>query len=112
MAVVGPVTHASGMLLMPMICMGVGTIILNRFDVEEYLETVQREKVTHIFSADRLHGSNHPKANTYDLSSLKTVMYGAAPMSVARIEQAFEFFGPILVSRVWTLVKRHRSLHF
>jgi len=99
MAVVGPVTHASGMLLVPMMFTGVCSVILHRFDVEEYLETIQREKVTHIFLVPTMVNMilNHPKANDYDLSSLKTVLYGAAPMSVARIEQAFEFFGPKLV---------------
>ena len=99
MALVGPITHASGMLLMPILFAGACSVILDRFDVEQYLETIQREKITHIFLVPTMVNMilNHPGAQDYDLSSLKKVLYGAAPMSTARIRQAFDFFGPILV---------------
>jgi acyl-CoA synthetase (AMP-forming)/AMP-acid ligase II len=98
-ALVGPITHATGMLLMPILFVGGCSIILDRFEVEQYLDTIQREKITHIFLVPTMINMilNHPKAQDYDLSSLKRVLYGAAPMSIARIRQAFEFFGPILV---------------
>jgi acyl-CoA synthetase (AMP-forming)/AMP-acid ligase II len=40
---------------------------------------------------------NYPDLKKYDLSSLKTIIYGASPMPIDRIKQALEIFGPILV---------------
>ncbi len=38
----------------------------------------------------------HPALGDYDLSSLRSLSYGAAPMAPARIVEAWERFGPIL----------------
>ncbi|MEA3222458.1 MAG: long-chain fatty acid--CoA ligase [Thermodesulfobacteriota bacterium] len=96
---VGPITHSSGMLLMPVMFSGGCNLILSRFDVEMLLETIQRERVNYILLVPAMINMilSHPKAGDYDLSSLKGVFYGAAPMSTTRIQQAIEFFGPILV---------------
>ncbi len=39
------------------------------------------------------HLAEHPA----DLSSLQTILYGAAPMSPDRLEQALDVFGPVFV---------------
>jgi acyl-CoA synthetase (AMP-forming)/AMP-acid ligase II len=39
----------------------------------------------------------HPKTIQYDLSSMKAIFYGAAPISPPRVQQAIDVFGPILV---------------
>jgi acyl-CoA synthetase (AMP-forming)/AMP-acid ligase II len=40
---------------------------------------------------------DYPDRKKYDLSSLRTVLYGAAPMSPERIKQAMAEFGPIFI---------------
>jgi long-chain acyl-CoA synthetase len=39
---------------------------------------------------------DHPGQERYDLSSLRRITYGASPMPVERLEQAWRRFGPIL----------------
>ncbi|MFE2110336.1 long-chain fatty acid--CoA ligase [Kitasatospora sp. NPDC059463] len=94
----GPVTHASGMPLMGVFFAGGRAIVLPRWDAEEFLATVQRERATHAFVVPTMVNTvlALPHARDYDLSSLRQLVYGAAPMSPARIRAAWELFGPVL----------------
>jgi acyl-CoA synthetase (AMP-forming)/AMP-acid ligase II len=96
---VGPITHASGMLLMPVMSSGGCNLILDRFDVDVLLETIQREKVNYMLLVPAMINMilSHPKARDYDLSSLKGIFYGAAPMAKNAIKNAIGLFGPILI---------------
>ena len=95
----GPVTHASGMLLMPVMFRGGCNLILDRFDVELLLKTIQNENVTYTLLVPTMINMilDYPKVHEYDLSSLRGILYGAAPISKARVKQAIELFGPILI---------------
>ncbi|WP_170423814.1 class I adenylate-forming enzyme family protein [Ruegeria arenilitoris] len=95
---VGPITHVSGMALMPLLAQGHTNIILSRFDVDNYLSTLQSEKVTQTYLVPTMINRilAAPNRGDYDLSSLKLLRYGAAPISPARLREAVEFFGPIL----------------
>ncbi|MCD1634930.1 AMP-binding protein [Martelella mediterranea] len=95
---VGPITHASGMSILPTLYMGGGNVLFDRFDIDEVLSTIEREKINRIFfvptMVSRILASGLvPK---YDLSSLKSVTYGAAPMAPSVVEEAMAVFGPIL----------------
>ncbi|MFE7560018.1 long-chain fatty acid--CoA ligase [Kitasatospora sp. NPDC057500] len=94
----GPVTHASGMPLMGVFFAGGCAIVLPRWDAEEFLATVQRERATHAFVVPTMVNTvlALPNARDYDLSSLRQLIYGAAPMSPARIRAAWDLFGPVL----------------
>ncbi|MFD9029711.1 long-chain fatty acid--CoA ligase [Streptomyces sp. NPDC059567] len=94
----GPVTHASGMPLMGILFAGGCAIVLPRWDAEEFLATVQRERATHAFVVPTMVNTvlALPNARDYDLTSLRQLIYGAAPMSPARIRAAWELFGPVL----------------
>lgn len=95
---VGPITHASGMNLMYLIYCGATSLLLERFDEAELLQAIATEKVTRLFMVPTMINRlvNHPKIADYDLSSLRLVLYGAAPMAPALVEQAIALFGPIL----------------
>ncbi|WP_170765856.1 class I adenylate-forming enzyme family protein [Ruegeria lacuscaerulensis] len=95
---VGPITHVSGMALLPMLAQGHTNIILSRFDVDTYLSTLEREKVTQTYLVPTMINRilAAPNRGNYDLSSLKLLRYGAAPISPTRLREAVEFFGPIL----------------
>ena len=62
--------------------MGATLITLPRFDLEQFLEIVQRHRVTlaHLVPPVVLTLSNHPAVEHYDLSSLHTIFSGAAPL--------------------------------
>lgn len=98
MAHVGPITHASGMQIMPLLAVGACNLLLERYDDRLLLETIQRERVTRLFLVPAMINRlvNYPGVERFDLSSLKLVMYGAAPMAPALVKKAIELFGPIL----------------
>jgi acyl-CoA synthetase (AMP-forming)/AMP-acid ligase II len=95
---VGPITHVSGMLLMPLFFTGGCNLILNRFDLDMLLETIQREKVNYTMVVPAMINFllAYPKVTQYKFDSLKAIFYGAAPIAPARVEQAIDLFGPIL----------------
>ncbi|MBL7203279.1 MAG: long-chain fatty acid--CoA ligase [Desulfobacteraceae bacterium] len=95
----GPITHASGMMLMPVMFRGGCNLILCRFDVELLLKAIQKEKVTYTLLVPTMINMilDYPEAHEYDLGSLRGVLYGAAPISKARAKQAIELFGPTLI---------------
>lgn len=98
MAHVGPITHASGMQIMPLLAVGACNLLLERYDDRLLLETIQRERVTRLFLVPAMINRlvNYPGVERFDLSSLKLVMYGAAPMAPALVKKAIQLFGPIL----------------
>ncbi|WP_421684386.1 AMP-binding protein [Stutzerimonas urumqiensis] len=98
MAHVGPITHASGMQIMPLLAAGACNLLIERYDDTALLETIQRERVTRLFLVPAMINRlvNVPEVERYDLSSLRLVMYGAAPMAPALVERAITVFGPIL----------------
>lgn len=98
MAHVGPITHASGMQIMPLLAVGACNLLLERYEDRLLLETIQRERVTRLFLVPAMINRlvNVPEIERYDLSSLRLVMYGAAPMAPALVKRAIEVFGPIL----------------
>src|SRR5699024_664997 len=47
---VGPVTHASGMQIMPTLATGGSNYLIDHFDIDELLATVEREKLSRFFA--------------------------------------------------------------
>ena len=94
----GPVTHASGMPLMGVFFAGGCAVVLPRWDAREFLATVERERATHAFLIPTMVNMvlALPERDAFDRSSLRQLLYGAAPMAPARIREAWEFFGPVL----------------
>jgi acyl-CoA synthetase (AMP-forming)/AMP-acid ligase II len=96
---VGPITHASGGMVLPIMIYGGCNLILRAFDMKLLLETIEKEKVTHFFTVPTMLNflMAYPDLKKYDLSSIQMILYGASPMPVERIKQALEIFGPVLV---------------
>ena len=98
MAHVGPVTHASGMFMMGLFRVGACNLLLSKFDIEDLLQTIEREKVSRLMLVPTMVNRmvNHDGVENYDLSSLRSVVYGAAPMTPAVVEKALNVFGPVV----------------
>ena len=98
MLLCGPITHASGMFIQPMLFQGATILLLDRFHPAELLEAIERHRVTICFMVPAMIHAllAEPSLKTRDLSSLRLLSYGAAPMSPARIREAWEAFGPVL----------------
>ncbi len=98
-ALMGPVTHASGAMILPHILRGAKVIILPGFDVPRLLETIERERVTTLYLVPTMLVMMlaHPQLKSHDLSSLKTIRYGASPISPEVLKRAIEVFGNVFV---------------
>src|SRR3954464_245866 len=61
---------------------GGAVVTLPRFDLEDFLRTIQDQKITRAFVAPPilLALAKHPLVDKYDLSSLTSIMSGAAPL--------------------------------
>lgn len=98
LALAGPITHASGMFIQPFLFQG-GTVLLHeRFEPEAFLASVEKYRVTMCFAVPTMINMlvAHPRVRDFDLSSLKQISYGSAPMAPARIKEAWEILGPVL----------------
>lgn len=101
LAHIGPLTHASGSYFMPYYLRGATNLIVpGGFDVERLFDAIDREKVTAFTCVPTmliriLAGFEAGIARRYDLSSLRNVGYGAAPMPVEKIREAITRMGPI-----------------
>ncbi|MGH3211997.1 MAG: acyl-CoA synthetase [Trebonia sp.] len=93
-----PLTHAAGVLCFPVMTLGGEIVIMPSPDLGEFLALTERHAVTHAFLPPTLIYLllDHPALPSADLSSLRCLWYGAAPMSASRLEQAIEVIGPVL----------------
>jgi len=68
--------------------------ILPQFDPQAWLDTVERERVTHAFVVPTMlkRIMEHETFASHDLSSLKLITYGAAPMPYEVVRQAVDVF--------------------
>lgn len=98
LGLVGPVTHASGMQMVPALCTGATIHLFSGFEPGAFMAEMQARRVTHTFMVPtminmllaEIGGRYRP------LPDLQRLGYGAAPMAPARILQAMDVFGPIL----------------
>jgi acyl-CoA synthetase (AMP-forming)/AMP-acid ligase II len=78
-----------------------GTLVVHRsFDAREIVKTVQRERITQLHLAPTLMQAvlDLPDIEQFDLSSLRTINYAAAPMPLTTLKRAMHRFGPILIN--------------
>ncbi len=98
LALIGPVTHASGMLMQPYLYSGATLVLFDTFEPAHFLREVERLKITHVFMVPAMINMllNDPSLDAANLTSLKMLGYGAAPMAPARIQEAWTRIGPVL----------------
>ncbi len=95
---VAPLTHAARELFRKHYIKGACNLIFRRFDEEEILETIQRERVTAAMFVPTMivRLVLHPRVRDYDLSSLRRIYYGTAPIAAEKLQLACDLFGNIL----------------
>lgn len=93
-----PLTHAAGVLCFPVMAKAGEIVVMRTPDVERFLGLVEAHGVTHTFLPPTLIYMllDHPGLSAVDLSSLQCFWYGAAPMSVTRLEEALDRIGPVM----------------
>jgi acyl-CoA synthetase (AMP-forming)/AMP-acid ligase II len=103
-----PLYHIYGLtvLMCGAVRKGATLVTMPRFDLEEFLRLIQDHRVTQAFLVPPiiLALAKHPLVDKYDLSSLKTVLSGAAPLDAALEAAAAERIGT-LVTQGWGLTE-------
>jgi acyl-CoA synthetase (AMP-forming)/AMP-acid ligase II len=88
-----PLYHVAGIQAMLAAIYGGRTLVLMRqFEVKEWIETIQRERATRAMLVPTMlkRVIDAPDYHQYDLSSLKVITYGAAPMPFEVINKAIK----------------------
>lgn len=93
-----PLTHAAGVLCLPVMALGGRVVIMPRPDLGEFLGLIEEHRITHTFLPPTLIYMllQHPQLAATALDSLQCFWYGAAPMSTARLEEALQKIGPVM----------------
>ncbi len=99
--VVCPLYHSGGLAFTKMMTsLGASIILADHFDPEAVLQLIESEQITCAFMVPtmlvRINALSEDRKNSYDTSSLRWVMSGAAPLSTATAHAFQAHFGPIL----------------
>ncbi len=90
-----PLYHVAGTQAMMAAIFGGRTLVMQRqFDPKQWMELVESEKVSRAMMVPTMLKQlmEHPEFSRHDLSSLKVITYGAAPMPLEIIKKAVEVF--------------------
>jgi acyl-CoA synthetase (AMP-forming)/AMP-acid ligase II len=90
-----PLYHVAGIQAMMAAVYGGRTLVIERqFEPTEWMGLVQQEKASRAMMVPTMLKQliDHPKFKDYDLSSLRVITYGAAPMPLEVIKKAINVF--------------------
>jgi acyl-CoA synthetase (AMP-forming)/AMP-acid ligase II len=94
---VAPLSHGSQIFFYPTFFAGGTNVTMNALDLEEFRRIVEVEVITHSFLVPtalyRL--LELQRANPRSIASLRTLIYGASPMSPSRLAALVECFGQV-----------------
>jgi acyl-CoA synthetase (AMP-forming)/AMP-acid ligase II len=93
-----PMTHAAGATGFPTLAGGGTIIVHDGATPSEVLASIERHQVTRTFLPPTAIYAllAAPELGNHDYSSLRHFIYGAAPMSIDKLEQALDAFGPVM----------------
>lgn len=93
-----PLTHAAGILCFPLMAEGATTVIHTHVDPKDILAAIPLHRVTTLFLPPTAIYVllAQPNVRDVDYSTLRYFIYGAAPMSVEKLKQALDVFGPVM----------------
>lgn len=96
--VVAPLSHAAGIYAMALFAHGATHVLQHDVDPEAILAAIDRHKVTTIFLPPTIIYMllACPHVGQYRYDSLRSMVYGAAPMSADKLREAIRIFGPVL----------------
>jgi acyl-CoA synthetase (AMP-forming)/AMP-acid ligase II len=91
--------HASGCFLLPYWMKGAATAVLARFEPSEFLIAIARWRPTSLHLVPTMLAMllAHPDIEKADLTSVRTIFYGASPMPLPVIRHALDLWGPRFV---------------
>lgn len=97
--VAAPMTHAAGAVAWPLMQAAGTQVVLARPAPLAILQAIERHRVTHLFLPPTVIYMllAHPRVREFDYSSLEYFIYAAAPMSVDKLKEALDIFGPVMI---------------
>jgi fatty-acyl-CoA synthase/long-chain acyl-CoA synthetase len=95
-----PLPHSAGFLLQAALSKGASVFVEESFDIEVILDRISRDRVSYLFMVPtmiyRLLDAVAAR-DDIDTSSVRTILYGAAPISLERLQDGLRRFGPVFV---------------
>jgi len=94
-----PLTHFTQIFVHPTFIRGGTNVMLPGLEVDTLLSAIERWKVTATAVVPTIIYMlvDHPKRDSYDLSSLSTMIYAGSPIAPDRLKDALEVLGPIFI---------------
>lgn len=91
-----PLTHASGILVLPHWIRGAANAILPNFHPQEFLQAVVNIKPTTLNLVPTMIVMllSHPDVKKYSFDSVRSLIYGASPMPREALKRGLELWGP------------------
>lgn len=92
-----PLPHSVGSFTRSAFLAGAKVVLYPDFEVERTFRDIQDAQITWTFMVPTMiyRLLDSPAINEYDLSSLETLIYGAAPMKADRLREGIDQFGPV-----------------
>ncbi len=93
-----PLYHVAGIQAMMAAIYGGRTLVMERqFEAKEWMELVERERANRAMMVPTMLKQlmDHPDFGKHDLSSLKVITYGAAPMPLEVVKRALDVFSGV-----------------
>jgi fatty-acyl-CoA synthase len=94
-----PLPHAAGLIAQAALLRG-ATIYLERaFNVENAIDMIDQHGITYMFMVPTMiyRLLDRAQGRSTSLASIRTILYGAAPMSRPRLEQGLQLLGPVFM---------------
>ena len=94
---VAPISHVAGTKVIPTLLRGGTVHLLSGFDPEQMLAVMQRERINFTLAVPTMIYTllDCPALARTDLSALELMLYGASPMSPARLLEGLQRIGPV-----------------
>ncbi|MFT3755728.1 MAG: AMP-binding protein [Pseudoxanthomonas sp.] len=94
-----PLSHGTQLFFMPTLFTGGASITINGLDLATVIDLIQAEGITHSFLVPTIlyRMLESQRKTPRKLGSLRTLIYGAAPISPDRLNELVECFGSIFV---------------
>lgn len=92
-----PLPHSAGFVLQSGLAKGATHFIEQKFDPKVVLKHLEVNQITLTFMVPTMiyRVMDQIQGNKMNFSSLRTILYGAAPITVERLKQGLEIFGPV-----------------
>jgi fatty-acyl-CoA synthase len=94
---VAPISHVGGVKIVATLTLGGMIYMVRGFDPGRVLELIEEQKISYTVLVPTMIYAllDHADIDKRDLSSLQLLLYGASPMSPARLRQGLQRFGPV-----------------